>query len=495
MRVEVLVIQRGDGHPLYHWHSESRRVQDLQAQKKWEEACLTIVRKQHEHGGLQPEAFLCLRDNSVVGYDYDLIRSWLGAAHNFIWAAHLYVVLDTNAGLSEETRATELDSIDAWFTAIERNGVTDVIQCDLRVNEPDPLNAQEIASALDRISHRNQITQPLLHQQTRPIPWRCIFYPSANGDNPLLAEYVASKKDSDTQHVILVLAGVASNDLSGFLRHKLKKSSNRIQVVAVLDPISRKDVERACDSLKLPNPVKVLHFGGLCELRFFLQQLNAYTEAVQVLHRSDERIIQVSPFAEPVFQSHDGRAMPSLLLTNSFHADQESSDCIAAGLDIGKVMREVPRTAWRGTHHAVDLVQLTTMLSSDRVPDNLTTWLHLGHGIKKGLQEYTLPRYYRSPEEWLRCFGGRKRSLALAFFSTCYSFEIAELFARAGAGVAIGFARPVDPDTCRILSAPVIRAALYSNGSPQAILEAFRQAMAYGRLKAEPKAFSSYPQR
>ena len=145
-------------------------------------------------------------------------------------------------------------------------------------------------------------------------------------------------------------------------------------------------------------------------------------------------------------------------------------------------------------HHAVDPQRMRTFLwgaAESEIPEHLTVWLHLGHGVKGGL--YGSAGSISLAHEWLNSFCGKIRSVALVFFSSCYSVEAAKLFAEEGAGVAVGFGKAVDAETCRILSAPMVRAALRFNGAPYQILAAFRTAIGDPSLKADAKAFCYLP--
>jgi hypothetical protein len=79
------------------------------------------------------------------------------------------------------------------------------------------------------------------------------------------------------------------------------------------------------------------------------------------------------------------------------------------------------------------------------------------------------------PEKWLQCFRGRRLALPLALFLTCYSADVARIFAQAGAGVAIGFEGRVDSDKCRILADQILQSVLAKGWGQRAILEGFIQ--------------------
>jgi hypothetical protein len=232
-------------------------------------------------------------------------------------------------------------------------------------------------------------------------------------------------------------------------------------------------------------------FNGPCEIRFFLQRMNEHAMehtsaeiAVRVVERKREN---------EVFSPYELNHSPSMMLTSSFHQSDQVHFSVAR-----KEINEIVRLTWQGsstpiTHNAIDVERLRHVLLSASTPRHLTVWLHMGHGEKGGcLREYS--QSFREAAEWLACFGGasEKRSLALVFFSACHSIEIAQRFAEAGVGVAIGFENKVDPATCQQISVPVIHAAWKTNGSRGAILDAFRRSVAaptLGIRQAKPLAF------
>ena len=486
--VEILVIPPGGREPIYRWPGNGKPAGGLPAQTDWRELSLAIVDShadRPDRARSQPSVLVCLRANGVVGFGWNELRDLLSDAHRHIWGAHIYVVLDLDAGESESTRAEQPASVDKWFEVLESDGVTDLIQFNGVAND-GPIDVARLAAELDRVDRRVSTTRELLHGISYSLPWYCKCFPPDYGSHPLINDYV-DRKPARPHNRVLVLSDDAA---VGVVKKRLRDSFEGRQVVAVVDPCQQAKVTQRLREVEQDGAVKVLGFARTSELRFFLQQLTAHAFAIQP-ESSDNRVVEVSLSEPRFFDAYNLSAKPSILLTNSFHASKDKRACVAAGLDVGEIMQGVPRTAWRGAHRAVDIPGFRHVLSSGDVPKHLTAWLHLGHGYKNGsLEEYA--RVPRTPAEWLRCFRDGGWGVALAFFSSCYSLEAARLFAEAGAGVAIGFARSVDPETCRILSAPVIRAALRSNGSPPAILDAFRKALAHGRLKAEPRAFSSF---
>jgi hypothetical protein len=122
----------------------------------------------------------------------------------------------------------------------------------------------------------------------------------------------------------------------------------------------------------------------------------------------------------------------------------------------------------------------------------LAAWWFIGHGRNShGLQD--VDGQILSPDAWLAKIPRRGARLPLAFFSACRSAETACAFARAGAGVAIGFDSDTLPAPCRLLAITVVEAALNSNGNPEQIMSAFavgcRQLQARGLAHVKPRAF------
>jgi hypothetical protein len=105
--------------------------------------------------------------------------------------------------------------------------------------------------------------------------------------------------------------------------------------------------------------------------------------------------------------------------------------------------------------------------------DNLQevfAWVHIGHGREDGLRQSS-DDLYKSAETWLSAFGGS--SLPLVVFSSCKSAPVAELFAAAGTGVAIGFIDNLGQDQAAALTKRLVKTALIWAGSKDRILTEF----------------------
>lgn len=501
MFVELVTMLPGDGEPIDQWnlHLIASNVQQMYT-ARWEQLSDKIVAAQNRAQHVQPEVFLCLREPEI-GSNYSRLLDLFDMAHGHIRGAPLYLVISSSIGqvgtLIEEERTLNL-----WFEMVERN-VTDLIQFPLpHYQHRKPVQADRLNQRADECRHRQTIIEQLLHQEALSRrdngeglwPWRQVSLPIPTENDPLWSTF-SSTLTSQNSHTVFVIGpdGQSRTLLEDKLkiikmRHSHKNRRAPLQVVVPwLEDLSP-DFKQFCEAQNLA--IMPLYVGP-CEIRFFLQRLNgvvAEHTAAEVIVRTVERKRE-----NEVFDPYDLKHRPSLLLTSAFHqGDQEHFSAVR------KEISEIVRLAWQGstlpiTHNAIDVERLRHMLSSAHIPRHLTIWLHLGHGERGGnLREYN--QSMREATEWLSCFSGlpKKRSLALAFFSSCHSGEIAQRFAEAGVGVAIGFENKVDPATCQQISVPVIHAAWKTNGDQFAILDAFRRSIAAptpGIRQAKPLAF------
>jgi hypothetical protein len=198
------------------------------------------------------------------------------------------------------------------------------------------------------------------------------------------------------------------------------------------------------------------------ELYYFLLRLNResrrHTKYVQLA-----KSVRVGE--SPTFKSH----APQLLITHAYLRGK-SADAVAAASDVWELIKELDNTSRVKIYPAVKCVKLADMMEELH---HILAWIHIGHGNdKEGLQQAD-DELFKSAQDWLNSFAGYRSSLALALFSSCRSASVAKHFAASGAGVTIGFERDVHQNVCAHLTKRVVRKALHSNGSRDAILEAF----------------------
>jgi len=160
---------------------------------------------------------------------------------------------------------------------------------------------------------------------------------------------------------------------------------------------------------------------------------------------------------------------PRVLVTSAFHPNAERSHNLNAAHEVGDVLQHLPFHVEVDIHPCITCEALPDMLRNA----SFAAWIHLSHGKQqRGLYEASLRRY-ASKERWLASFRAYQKNLSLVLFSSCQSASVAELFARSGVGVAIGFESNVLSVAPRILTEPVVRATILSGGAPDSIMRAY----------------------
>jgi hypothetical protein len=145
-------------------------------------------------------------------------------------------------------------------------------------------------------------------------------------------------------------------------------------------------------------------------------------------------------------------------------------DCFLAAKDTWELISDLPTNVQVEIYPAIRSVKLADIVSRF---DYLLAWIHIGHGdLEKGLQQ-SEDELFKSASDWINSFADYKSTLPLVLFSSCYSQPVAQQFAEAGVGVAIGFMDEIHQKTCVEVTKRVVKAALRFNGERTAILEAF----------------------
>jgi hypothetical protein len=501
MFIELLAMLPGDEEPIDRWEIQLGATNPQQSfAPAWDQLSRKIVEQQDRSYHVQPEIFLCLREPEI-GSNYGRLRELFDTAHGYIRGAPLYLVISSTIGQTG-TLVEEKRTLNLWFETVERN-VTDLIQFPLpHYQHRKPVPAGRLSQKGDESRHRQAFIKRLLHDETlshsdscqSSWPWRHISLPISIENNSLWSVYSASHESENFNRVFVVGPdGQSRTLLEGELaktkaRYSLPSKTQPKQIIVPWREELRPDFKQFCRAESLP--IAPL-FGGPCEIRFLLQRLNEH--AAKHMSTDDPTRSVERRSENEVFAPYERKQAPSLLLTSAFHQHDEGHFS-AVRKEISEIVRlAMQDSAMPITHNAINLDGLHQVLSSANMPHQLTVWLYLGHGKKGGgLREYN--HSFRDAAEWLTCFSGLadKRSLALVFFSACHSTDIAQLFAKAGVGVAIGFENKVDQATCHQVSVPVIHAAWKTNGNREAILEAFRRTVAaptLGVRQAKPLAF------
>ena len=408
------------------------------------------------------EVFLCVnRESFSERFETDFIERLVRKAHASMWGAKVYVVIDHDAeqsvptlGVSEGAAARPPE----WFETLLGNDVSDILQWSVR--SPD---------GFVDATRRSETRMKRLVTDVPSRPWKCVMRTPPNlspQQKSFLAPYLAgSLKKIGGENCLLVLQERRDNYMK-YLRRALDPRPRYKVIIGVVDQIDDPpgDLEKFCED----EGYELVHFHGLVELYYFLRRLNSINES----EATPVRVVN------PVFKSH----APQLLITHSYTATDKGG-CLAAANDVWELTKDLRGTAKVRIYPAVKCVKLADIIDELQ---HVLAWIHIGHGDDVGrLKE--AEETYQPAVQWLNSFAGYKSSLALAMFSSCYSAPVAKRFAESGVGVSIGFAQEVHKKSCVHLTKRVIKAALESNGSQKAIIEAFSE----GRRKlglADPAA-------
>lgn len=471
----IVAMPRGGGSVCYQFDVEDAFPPGASQTEDWEDLGRAIARLYEDDNGVQPEVFLCLQDEFVAACDSYKLRRLLDTARNYIWGLPFYLVLSRDYQLGNDSTPASLNE---WLL-IARKSVTDLIQCGRRISWQMPVSAVDLKKEADRIRDRHDVLQTLLHRSQGAV-WHSRFFPKELAHAPLFSRSETLSSEIAGQRVFIWAANETAQRINFKREVKVLRDNGLLgpHLIATLNAELPPQLRQLC----LPDEFHLADFRGAWELRFALEHLNS---APNLTARPSEREKEV-PRERVILEWSGRQTKPGLLLTNTFHHENDERRFFAAGEDVGGMLHGVTMNVWRRTCHAVTSRSLRSVLSSGQIERQITVWLHLGHGDgARGLQDYQGD--WQSAEEWLSCFGGC--GLALAFFSSCRSLEMAQHFVAAGAGAAVGFANQVRPQTCRILSAEVVNAALRSNGQLSAIINAFQ----LGCLKLGPQDLAAGP--
>jgi hypothetical protein len=472
--VRVLILQQGDHEIVDVWTEKDGSPLNLQ---KWKEHSSSWPERLLKDMADPMEVFLCL-DKEVLaeGCDSPFLHRVIQQAHKSMWAAKVYVVVDRQ-WLPEDTDPEQPDPF-TWAEGLLENRVSDILEWSLTRTS----NYSEAA-------RRSRRRMEALRGQPPGKPWKCLFRAPlslSREEEYLLSPYlVNSLAELNDENCLVVLRPLGDGYLE-YVAETLQQAAGREVMVGVVDRLERlpSDLKKLCGAGGC-GPVR---FHGVAELYYFLQQLNS--PRLNHLRLNNTKLIEgtratpVRVGANPRFKSHS----PQLLITYSYVRGQADSCLVAAG-DTWELVNDLPANVRVKIYPAIKSAKLAEIL---RELGHVLAWVHIGHGDEeKGLQQAE-DELYKSAEDWLKSFAEYNSSLPLALFSSCRSAAVAQRFAEAGAGVAIGFAREVHQKVCVELTKRVVEAAIETNGERGAVLKAFsagRDILEIDDPNAAPVAF------
>jgi hypothetical protein len=452
---------------------------------QWHEAMVSLserARVREKRGG---EIVLCmLGDPRAESWSDGLLRTLLKNARESCWGATLFLVIHRDIRPDNLPRQ-QATVVNRWLQAALSGRVFDLLQlsydpeCGIVPEDSDLKRC--CYEAFDR--HRNLRT--LSHEGL----WGCSLSDSRSSFRKLLGPLACQPGgEIQAQHLILVVDRGKAEAQRRFVQQRLVEFGTRIGLIATLGNSPSEALLQICREAGLPPP---LVFHAELEIWYLLLRLNEGRRSSPPEHREGHRIVPLN--VAPKFQSSPGAGSLSILFTSSFVPGFDWSEQVAqAARDIGAMLEHTPVTTYCEVDPRVNPERLAEVIGEMKSP---LVWVHMGHGLgEEGLED--ADREPVHPERWLSCFGGWKGSLPLVLLLSCRSTPTAECFARAGAGVAIGFEGEVLSARSRILAVRVLSAALAGGGRRDPILDAFEAGLDH--LKAvqnpsQPLAFYTEP--
>jgi len=479
--VSIRIAQQGSSTQFPSWDEINPGQWEREEWKRsatlWPESWLSYLSPHIKPPRL--EIFLLLNETSLdEGYNKQFIQNLIECVRRSIWEAEIRVVLSQDVALKVpefETRGISQQSPAALFETLLEEDIADVLQWNNRrtLIEAAARSALRMKSAYD-------------HEPGKG--WKCfVRTPPALGPDQeafLRRFLIPSLRELNDENCLIVLQGKGENYIK-YLKRALGTKPNREVMVGIIDQVEKppRDLEVFCQA----HGYALVWFHGLVELYYFLLRLNK-----ESLNRSSLAHMgkSVRVITNPTFRFH---APPQLLITHAYVRGR-IDDSADAARDVWEIKRELGADKARiEIYPAATCIKLAALLNK---LDHVLVWVHIGHGKDtEGLQQAE-DGIFKTADDWLSSFASYHSSLALALFSSCRSASVAEHFAKSGAGVAIGYTEEVFKKACKYLTKGVVKAAIDSNGYPDAILKAFwegRQQIASVDKKALPVAFWGRP--
>lgn len=424
-------------------HQDNWRLSSTLWPQKWIE--------DHSTPPERPRVFLCLDEESLAeGFDLEFLAKLTNQARPYMWGSEIYVLLHTETPLINPITQIPRPSTEEMFKHLLEKGVVDVLHWSF----------PNVGDAAGRSANRmKQISIP-----DPGWPWKCFVHQPPNlgpqQERFLDPFLIHSTNELGKENCLIVFQENRDPDrCMRYLEHVPRLNLPGAVMIGVIDRIGElpTDVKKLCKQLGY----QLVQFHGLVELYYFLLRLD---QASQIRPELLDFAFSIH-VRQRIFEYH----RPKLLITHSYSPDAED-DCVAAAHDTWELTKEVQGAAEVIIYPAVHVSGLADAL--DKLQD-VFAWVHIGHGTVGGMKQ-SGDDLYKPAENWLGAFGGVGRSsLPLAIFASCNSAAMAERFAAAGAGVAIGFKEGLAQDQAAALTKRLVMAALNSAGSQDRILSEF----------------------
>lgn len=492
MARHVIVLEEGSHAPPALWPGagelDPASLGEGQA-SAWEKLCREVIVWAQTGAKVSLEIFICLLgDEPVVPPDRSSLASLLRQARDCSWGAKLFLVA------SGRIRAEKLiqrgkESRELWMRTALEGKVLDFLQVDYDPRKPETIKLEDLRGAADDSGPRQRW---IAVQGGTEGGWRCVVDPEQRNLQSVLSTWLQYPGPEQAPNLLIVVDDLRPAKQRATVIRACERYPGRQYLVATLQPAP--GLLDFCTSRGLPAPVEL---RGPFELWYFLLRLNESRRPRQLgsameygLDASDPastgHVHEVELDKIRVFHPHTNGAPPSIVITSAFDPN-ELAQCLEAARDVGLFLERCPLGSRVLVEPAMTLGRLFRVM--ERWTD-FNVWVHLGHGYgANGLKQVGQDRLV-TPRKVLRCFRGRGQGVALAMFLTCRSSHVAALFARAGAGVTIGFEEGVESDMCRELAVEVLEAMLAEGTGQDTVLRGFH--LGCNRLELQER-FPSWP--
>lgn len=468
-KIRVLILQQGSRDHVLSWIESNDSAQLNQ----WEKSASLWPAALLDNRPQPMDVFFCVdKELLAEGFDPTVLHRAIQNAHQSMWAANVYVVVDKL--WQPEDRDPEGPEPFDWMRELLANRITDVLEWPVK-------SGSNYTQAASRSRDRAQeLRRDLTHR-----PWRCFFHTSLGREEErLLSRFlVRSLAELKDENNLFVLRPLGDNYLAQ-VTEALSQAPDGELIVGILDPLVRLPVE--LESLCRSNGWGLVRFHGISEVYYFLEKLN--DPRLDPLKLRYQNLIEAN-LARPIrvsaqrFKSN----RPQLLITHSYVAGK-TNDCWLAK-DTWELIQDLPSDVRVRIYPAIKSVKLADIVKElGQIP----AWIHIGHGRPQSGPQQSDDHVFKTPKDWLSGFVDYDSSLALAMFATCYSEAVAREFAAAGVSVTIGFANEVHQRVCIEVTKRVVAAAIESNGERAAVLDAFfrgREILVSENPEAGPLAF------
>ncbi|HKV07118.1 MAG TPA: hypothetical protein VJ725_03205 [Thermoanaerobaculia bacterium] len=476
MARHVIVLEEGSHDPPALWPGagelDPASLGEGQ-ESAWAKLCRQVIVWAQTGAKVSLEIFICLLgDEPVVPPDRSSLASLLRQARNCSWGARLFLVASGRIRAEKLVRRGK-ESRELWMRTALEGKVLDFLQVDYDPRKPETIKLEDLRGAADDSGPRQRW---IAVQSGTDGGWRCVVDSEQRNLQSFLSVWLQVPGPEQAPNLLIVVDDLRPAKQRAMILRTCKRYPGRQYLVATLQPAP--GLLDFCLSQGLPAPVEL---RGPFELWYFLLRLNERSRPRQLgpareygLDTSDPasngHVHEVALDRIPVFHPHANGAPLSIVITNAFDPN-ELAQCLEAARDVGLFLERCPLGSRVLVEPALTLRRLFQVM--ERWTD-FNVWVHLGHGYgAKGLKQAGQDRPV-TPREILRCFRGRGQRVALAMFLACRSSPMAALFARAGAGVAIGFEDKVDSDMGRELAVEVLEVMLAEGMGQDAVLRGFR---------------------